>query len=44
LYRRRAAEWKIQEKEREHGNVREVGLRYNWAFTIHLIRERGAIT
>src|SRR5262249_22411225 len=41
LYRSGRPERKIQAKEREHGNVREVGLRYNWTSSIHLIRGRG---
>ena len=43
LYRSGRPERKIQAKEREHGNDREVGLRYNWTFSVHLIRERGVL-
>ena len=42
LYRGSGPARKIQGKNREHGNYAQVGLRYNFSFSEHLIRERRA--
>ena len=44
MYRGGRAGGKIQAKEREHGNYGEIGLRYNYRFTEHLIREMESST